>query len=180
MYVLSNIPNTHKACYAMRHEASHHAESDMGQPTTRDNGRTRRADVLIHLRELLAVRRAHTHYLPEPNDNFFCVGLRVRHITPLHQSLYRVSLRAGVTPSQSLLPLSRFSIRDGGRSSWWATAGRLRLQGRGSGPRVQVEASPPSATRPHGSQLFLIFSFIRGDGWSCDSVVHLPRLSLRA
>jgi hypothetical protein len=89
----------------------------------------------------------------------------MRHIMPSHHASNPVSLHTGVTANPSLyfsfenlvfvMVADGFSANDG-------------------------ETEPPVAPRPHDSQQFLISSLIRGDGWSCGSVVHLPRLSLRA
>jgi hypothetical protein len=105
MYVLSNISNTHKACYAMRQAFTARMQSpilDSQQQVTREDVAVLTFVTTCESRSLSG--GCHTNYVPEPIGNLFLWGIGVRHITPSHQCLYQVSLPAGVTPSQSFIP----------------------------------------------------------------------------
>ncbi len=62
-----------------------HAESDMGQPTTRDKGGVAVLTYLTTCENCSLSAGATSNYVPEPNDKlFFCVGSRCaisRHCT---------------------------------------------------------------------------------------------------
>ena len=110
---------------------------------------------VIHLRELLAVRRGGVVRTPimhlRPVETYFCEGLSCV------ISCHCTELRAGEPARRSdASPIFYSPFQD------------------------LVFVMVADRHQPRGIQLFLISSFNRDAGRSCGSVVHLPRLSLRA
>jgi hypothetical protein len=67
---------------AIRQAALSLTHAEIRNSTTLEVGGTRRAAIVIHVRELLTVRAhcSHNNYVPEPDEILFLHGIQVRHI----------------------------------------------------------------------------------------------------